>query len=304
MIRYYAYYNHGGYKDFYLGSNYDEDEDKYFLPLLDVHEKTLLDNPNEELSKDVERQKLLPKLIVLSDKTTSYNYPSSARTLMSHSGYKILYRQLGRDSFVLAIRDIPGSLDGYGRKTPYNVMFICDNSEDRREMDIIAEYVRCKLTDFEGFLNTVFVNDIIENGLKVHLKVLNAEISRIISSNEPMTIDESLNKLVRLIVLPTGMDMSKVLREQNISKDNIYACYSIDGALLFKAVKQQQNTPNSLHPHNQTKRDDMKNSGNSKEQFNPSLHAMLNIPKREDIQKLWDYIYKLEKRISNLENNK
>lgn len=34
MIRYYAYYNHGGYKDFYLGNQEENVKSKFFLPLV------------------------------------------------------------------------------------------------------------------------------------------------------------------------------------------------------------------------------------------------------------------------------
>lgn len=304
MIKFYAYYNHGGYKDFYLGSNQDDVEYKYFLPLLAIHEQSLVDNPNGELSLEVERQKLLPKLVVLSDNTEAFNYPSAARTLMSHSGYKLLYRQLNPNTFVLAIRDIPGSLDSYGRRTPYNVMFLCNNRNDCRALDIIANYIRCNMVCFESFLNSVFENDLVENGLKVHLKRLNSEINRIISTGQPLFVDEALNKSVRLVVIPKGMEISNVLHEQNFSKYDIYACYSTDGELLYKTVNAQQNMSYSPPIAIHSKEEDVKSPKRSNEPSNPSLHAMLNVPKREDIQKLWDYIYKLEKRISNLENNK
>ena len=116
MIRYYAYYNHGGYKDFYVGNTKEEVTSKYFLPLLAVHEQSLEENPNDEMLKEqIEHQRQLPKLVALSDATPDYNYPKEARVLMSHGGYKILYKRLGYKNFALAIRDIPGPKDVYGR---------------------------------------------------------------------------------------------------------------------------------------------------------------------------------------------
>lgn len=301
MIKYYAYYNHGGYKDFYLGSIQDEDEAKYYLPLLNIHEQSLIDNPDEDLSKEVEHQKLLPKLVVLSDNTIEYNYPNAARSLMSHAGYKLLYRQFS-NTIVLAIRDIPGSLDGYGRKTPYNVMFFGDR-EDRKALDILAEYIRHNTSSFENFLNTIFEDDLTENGLKVHLQELNTEIKRIMSSNEPFAIDESLNKSVRMIVIPAGMELSNCLREQSIQRSEIAICYNTDGALIYKAVRPPQVTSNVPHQTTPPEMAGPKILKRSNEQTNPSLHAMLNVAKREDIEKLWEYIKKLEERISKLENN-
>ena len=52
MIRIYSYYNHGGFKDMYLGT-FDEDVDvKYFIPLYKVYEKRLAENPNDKKSAD------------------------------------------------------------------------------------------------------------------------------------------------------------------------------------------------------------------------------------------------------------
>ena len=41
MIKYYAYYNQGGYKDFYVGTQEEEVKSKYYLPLLAIHERSL-----------------------------------------------------------------------------------------------------------------------------------------------------------------------------------------------------------------------------------------------------------------------
>ena len=303
MIRYYAYYNHGGYKDFYLGSFLDKEKFKYFLPLLSIHEKSLIDQPNEILRNEVERQKLLPKLVVLSDTTTELNYPSAARTLMSHSGYKLLLRKYASNTYVLAIRDIPGSVDSYGRRTPFNMMFIGDNEEDVQSLDILGEYVRCNLSSFETFLNTIFENDLIENGLKVHLKELNAELNRIISEKQLNRTEDVTNKSVRLIIIPTGMSLSNCLHEQNISKYNIAICYDTNGKQIYKAFEQQQEKLHNPRPSELKDERTNYHKGGS-DLSNPSFHAMLNVPKREDIQKLWNYIYKLEKRIEQLEKEK
>ena len=304
MIKYYAYYNHGGYKDFYIGSIQDKDEAKYFLPLLAIHEQTLIDNPNDELMKEVRRQEQLPKLVVLSDNTDAYNYPNSARVLMSHSGYKVIYRQLDKNNYVLAIRDISGSIDCFGRKTPYNIMIIGENDKDRMMLDILAEFVRLNLLEFEKFLDTIFENDLSENGLKVHMSRLNSRIKQIILDNKPLIIDDSLSKSVRMIIIPSGMELSNCLKEQNVSKYSIYVCYNTEGALIYKAVKPQLDNSNDLHQTVRSKEPSQNSLKGHDEHFNPSLHAMLNVPKREDILKLWDYIYKLEERIEQLENFK
>ena len=174
MIKFYAYYNHGGYKDFYLGSQTENVDFKYFLPLLNVHEHALKENYDEELHKNVERQKSLPKLVALSDQTISYNYPSGARVMMSHSGYKLLYRQI-KQQCILAIRDISGKTDSYGRQSPFNVMIIGDSEEDIKHLDSIAEYIRSNIFTFEEQVSSFFENDFVENGLRFNFKAFNIE---------------------------------------------------------------------------------------------------------------------------------
>lgn len=304
MIQYYAYYNHGGYKDFYLGNQEDKVEFKYFLPLLTVHEQSLMDKPDEELRVDVDRQKQLPKLIVLSDQTIEYNYPGDARVLMSHSGYKLMYKCMANSYSILAIRDIVGAIDTYGRQTPFNLMFVGKTPEDIKSLDKIAEYIRCNIASVENNLKSFFVNDFVENGLKFKLRSLNEYIKEIIEFGKTLSVDNTLKKQVRLLVIPNGMTMQNALREQNLSQFEVSICYHVNGDLVYKAGKKQQ--PITANPvrSNQNNPSQQSCPQRHAEHNNPSLHAMLNVPKREDIDKLWKYIYSLEKRIEKLEKIK
>lgn len=297
MIKYYAYYNHGGYKDFYLGSQEEGVDFKYFLPLLHVHEQTLKDNYNEELSKKVERQKQLPKLVPLSDVTIDYNYPSEARIMMSHSGYKLLYRRIKQKS-VLTIRDISGKTDSYGRQSLFNVMIIGDSEEDIKSLDSIAEYIRCNIITFEEQMCSYFVNDFVENGLKFNFKAFNAYIHELISKYLVLQIDEILNLPIRLLVIPSSTKIEKALSEQSITLNDILLCYDIDGVMLHRAQKEQPpfNQSENIERNSRSPR-----TNRELEHDIPSIHEMFNIPKLDDIRKLWDYIYKLEKRIEKLE---
>ena len=292
MIKFYAYYNHGGYKDFYLGSQTENVDFKYFLPLLNVHEHALKDNYDEELHKNVERQKSLPKLVALSDQTISYNYPSGARVMMSHSGYKLLYRQI-KQQYILAIRDISGKTDSYGRQSPFNVMIIGDSEEDIKHLDSIAEYIRSNIFTFEEQVSSFFENDFVENGLRFNFKAFNTLLYDIVSKNLSLSIDNKLNLPIRLLIIPSSTKIDKALSEQCIMLNNISLCYNVEGVLLHQVQMHHSENldkdPNSFHRL-------------SKDNDTPSIHEMFNVPKREEIKKLWDYIYKLEKRIVELEN--
>lgn len=298
MIKYYAYYNHGGYKDFYLG-NREDVEDKYFLPLLAIHEASLADTPDDELLEKVTRQRALPKLLQLSDATAEYNYPKEARVMMSHAGYKVLYRQIGSCT-MLAIRDIAGAQDTYGRKTPFNVMLVGDTSDDIKSMDAVAEFIRLNLSDFEQTLKNVFVNDLVEGGLKCHLGLLNSAITEIINSGITYKVDERLHKSVRLLVIPQGGNISNALQEQSILKSSLLAIYDTTGACMYKAPPAVEAAPTK--PTTGSRTTTSARSTSRQEHGTPSLHAMLNVPKQDDIDRLWTYVKALEKRIIELEN--
>lgn len=318
MIRFYAYYNHGGYKDFYLGSQAEETVFKYYLPLLNVHESVLENNYDEELMRCVERQKQLPKLIQLSEQTIESNYPSWARKMMSHSGYKLLYKCLGHHA-ILAVRDIPGKKDAYGRQTPFNVMMCGDSVEEIENLDSIAEYIRCNMSAFEEKICSFFENDFVENGLKFNHAAFVAYVREMISEKLSLDIDETLKLPIRMLIIPLYATIDNALREQGIAKKELLLCYNVGGVVLYKAksVPQTSQQPTSEPPrivgektYNGSRVDDATVFHRNDCTDIPSLHAMLNLPKIDDVKKmheeiadLWRYVRKLENRIEELEKH-
>lgn len=295
MIKYYAYYNHGGYKDFYVGNAKEEIASKYFLPLLAIHEQSLEENPNDEaLKEQIEHQRQLPKLVSLSDATPEYNYPKEARVLMSHGGYKILYKRLNYTNYALAIRDISGPKDVYGRQSPFNMMFIGEE-EDLINLDKLAEYIRNNYRQFLEFLGTLFVNDLNENGLRCDNDRLTSLLHSIIENYKavPSSVSQLLH--IRMLVVGSPCDLKTTFKEQNITKREINVCFDETGNLLFKAIDQQNARTNTSginveqeKPHKRQESTDRKSI--------LSLHAMTNTPKIEDIEKIWDYIKGMERR--------
>lgn len=302
MIKIYAYYNYGGYKDFYIGNIEEKQTIKYFLPLLSVHEQILIENPYDEaLKNQVEHQKELPKIVALSDSTADYNYPNQARILMSHSGYKVIYKHLNNEQQVLAIRDIIGPKDTYGRQSPFNMMFIGEGDKDRKLMDIIAEYLRHEISSFENTVNQVFASDFKENGLRCDVGVLIRWLNEIIDKGVAFEYDNNIKLPVKMLIISNNTSLNTSLREQDIRKGDINVCYRIDGTKLFPfddLLRQEEPCINIL----KEQREASFHEKHQTEGSNPSLHAMLNVPKREDMEKLWNYIRQLEKRIDVLEN--
>lgn len=316
MIRYYAYYNHGGYKDFYLGNQEENIKSKFFLPLLAVHEQSLEDNPdNDELRKQVEHQTQLPKFVVLSDTTTEHNYPKEARVLMSHGGYKILYKRLNYRYYALTIRDIAGPKDVYGRQSPFNMMFVGE-AEDLTNLDKLSEYIRNNYLSFLEFTSTLFVNDLNENGLRFDIERLSSLLHSIIEKEEPSSFFGSSNLSVRLLVVPSLYNLNTTLKEQNLNRRDIYICFDENGNRIFKKNEEQPNFDETISRLTRDKENVSSQSEVTEKKSLLSLHAMTNTPKLEDIEKIWDYIRdlerknvqmskhieELEKRITELEN--
>lgn len=303
MIKYYAYYNQGGYKDFYVGTHEEEVKSKYYLPLLAIHERSLAENPDDnEMKSLVEHQRHLPKLITLSDKTIDYNYPSNARVLMSHGGYKVLYKSIGCSIYALAIRDIAGPKDVYGRQTPFNMMFIGDSQKDIEALDIIAEYVRQNISSFETEIGSIFVNDINENGLRCDIGILQNKLNGIIENGTPLMVDESRSPSVRMLVISNRNMLKSAIKEQNLNIEDINICYKCDGCTLYSMINRSQDDISDSDQETKHSTHSCAVSSPVEKQSSPSFHAMLNIPKREEIDLLWKYVKELEKRIVELEN--
>lgn len=306
MMKYYAYYNHGGYKDLYLGNSEDIIESRYFLPLLKVHEESLKENPDETLEKEIIYQNQLPKLVVLSDNTDEYNYPSHARILFSHAGYKIIYRRLDKTSTVLAIRDIYGTKDTYGRQSPFSIMFISNTEGDNEHLNILAEYIRLHLNEFEDAVTGLFVNDLTVNGLRFDIGMLNLKLKQIFSENIQLHTDKNLRGNIFFVVVPDGLQISDTCREQNFTVSDLNIAYNMNGSSMklvdsIQSVKSAEQNHDTLFTASQ--------SGNSPQLKSTSLRGVLGVAKLEDIEKINQTILQLkmrvsalEERISNLEN--
>ena len=293
MMKYYAYYNHGGYKDFYLGDSEDTIESRYFLPLLKVHEESLKEKPDATLEEEVKDQKKRPELVVLSDKTDEYNYPIPARILMSHAGYKIMYRRVDKTNTVLAIRDILGIKDTYGRQSPFSIMFISNTEEDDVNLNILAEYVRLNLNEFENTVTSLFVNDMLVNGLRFDIGKLNSKLKQIFSENGQLITDKNLRGNVYFVVIPDGLKLSDTYREQNFTKSDLNIAYNMSGTQIVEPQKDDERGGNSSFTAFSSRYPSQSKLA--------SLLEMLNVPKLEDINKLEQTIVQLEMRIKMLE---
>lgn len=184
MIRYYSYYSSGGYKNFYLGSDADPDEKKFYLALLPVYEKKLQDKDDSELRATVEKLREIPKMKIVTSEER-HNLPKRASNLITHGGYKVAYLHLGNDQYALAIRDISGNdNDETGRNTPFLFLFVSDDRQDMPLMDKLAVFCTTHLMTIDRKISDMFYYDAQVNGLCFDLAAMNRFVSEVEKSQK------------------------------------------------------------------------------------------------------------------------
>ena len=294
MIRYYAYYNHGGYKDFYLGSNEDSDFSRYFLPLLSVYEN------DDRMVDKVKEWKELPSIINLSTDTSEYNYPKAARVMMSHAGYKLQYRIIDNKG-VFALRDIQGSKDSYGRNCPFVMMMVADTDDEKKILRTLCSYIWKNLDESETLLSKLFVNDFEVNGLRFNLGEWNDVISRIIVTAEDCIDENPYNRPVILFVSPSDIRFSAAFEEQQITKNDVSVAYKLDSTDIYRYTIPQTYYGPSGCPPMPTGHMNEKVKQKENQEHGHSIRNALGLGKAEDMEFLKEAVVALKKRLEILE---
>lgn len=295
MIKYYAYYNHGGYKDFYLGNSEDSVLCRYFLPLLSIYES------DGSMSETVKEWKELPSMVNLSSKTQEYNYPEEAKVMVSHAGYKLQYRVVDKKG-VLSLRDIVGNKDAYGRSCPFVFMMVADTDEECQLLDSVCYYIWKNLGETESLLSTLFINDFNVNGLRFELKRFNDYLHRILASTNEAIELNTYNRRVRFFLVPKGMRFATAFEEQQITKNDVSVAYSQDSSSSYRySPPQVYYGPSGYPPIN------IENSQERQYQETPdteqhhSLRKALGFAKAEDLEALKCFCEQLFRRVEELE---
>lgn len=223
MLKYYSYYNVGGYKDMFLGDSSMKADKTYFLPLLPVWKKKALTG-DKELAKKVEVLETLP-LIKIVTKDDSHGLPQNAKALFSHGGYKVMLTSSNTGETIFAIRDIESSSkDETGRTIPFLLVIVGTSEIDKVLLEKVAAYASSHLDSFSKKISSLFSYDSEKNGLAFALSTLTAYINKIAeqSNNSLLTMDgevllESKRADVPLLILPEGIDKSLAIQEQGLS---------------------------------------------------------------------------------------
>lgn len=223
MLKYYSYYNVGGYKDMFLGDSTMKADKSYFLPLLPVWKKKVSAG-DIELAKKVEALETLPSIKIVT-KDDSYGLPKNAKALFSHGGYKVMLTSSDAGEIIFAIRDIESSSkDETGRTIPFLLVIVGSSESDKLLLEKVAAYASSHLDSFSKKISSLFSYDSEKNGLAFALSTLTAYINKIAeqSNNSLLTMEgevllESKRSDVPLLILPEGIDKSLAIHEQGLS---------------------------------------------------------------------------------------
>lgn len=302
MIKYYAYYNHGGYKDFYLGSNEDKEPARYFLPLISVYEA------DTSMTEKVKEWKKLPAMVNLSNTTVRLNYPDGAKVMVSHAGYKLQYRIVGGMG-VLSLRDIVGSKDAYGRSCPFVFMMVAESKDEQQLLETVCYYFWKNIGQTESFLSSLFINDFNVNGLRFELGQLNDYLGRIIESTHYIIEENTYNRRICFILVPNGIRFETTCEEQQITKKDVSVAYNQDSLIYRYSPPQTYYGPSGYPPINVEYSQDRRYQEAPNTEQHHSLRKTFGFAKAEDVEALKrDYeklllrVEKLEKQLQNSEN--
>lgn len=227
MIRLYAYYSCGGYKDMYLGSSDTAASPSYFLPLLPVMKKR---GRTDEVEKIKYQESLQHVCIVTSSE--SYGFPADAANMFSHGAYKAVYRTLQDGSSCLSMHDIPSNeTDEEGRDIPFTLMFVADGEEDSAKLDCMAAALLKDMTAWQQLFTSLFAYDPTVNGIKFDLPKIMARINDT-KQESNCYIDRTQGKNVAYLMLNENNGVKIALKEQNLKREEISCIVDTNGNIL------------------------------------------------------------------------
>ena len=227
MLKYYSYYNVGGYKDMFLGDSTMSSESTFFLPLLPVWKKKA-EAGDLSMVEKIESLEKLSKINILT-LDANYGLPNSALTLITHAGYKVYLSMLATGESIFAIRDIDSNnKDESGRSIPFLLLVVGDTDSDRIVLEKMAAYAVSHIDDISRRIAGLFSYNPTVNGIEFSLHTLNELIKDISAKNnntfmtltKDVVVDLKKNEIA-LFAIPEGLDKTIAIKEQNLKGKNV-----------------------------------------------------------------------------------
>ena len=248
MIKYYSYYNCGGYKDMYIGSDSLNVDATYFVPLLPVWKGR--NKPGDQ--EKIERAEAVAHIGLISN-IKSYDFPHECNILFSHGGYKAIYKTLSDGTSCLCIREMDSnSRDEEGRATPFNFLFIADGEKSIRKLDHLAIAYLNDSKQIENIILESISYDPILNAIKFDLQKLN----ELYDNEESSRISHIPEKVIYL----KAADSRIAIKELDLKKEDVDAFYDENNIVVYGEIKLRTMNEGSSDSQNVTiERDDSAN---------------------------------------------
>lgn len=226
MIRLYAYYSCGGYKDMYLGGSDTAASPSYFLPLLPVMRKR---GRADEVEK-IRYQESLQHVCIVTG-AESYGFPADAANMFSHGAYKAVYRTLQDGSSCLSMHDIPSDeTDEEGRDIPFTLMFVADG-EHSVMLDFMAAALLKDMASWQELFTSLFAYDPTVNGVKFDLPKIMAKVHDTKQESD-CYIDRTQSRNVAFLMLNGNNGVKTALKEQNLKREEVSCFVDTSGNVI------------------------------------------------------------------------
>lgn len=235
MLRYYAYYSEGGYKEMYIGNSDMTEEDSFFLQLLPVWKERGEKEGNEVLLAKVKKLSALPSIKTLSG-NDYLGFPADALVTFSHGGYKVLLKKGMTGEGILTIRDIEHKVGESSENVPpFSICVIGENDEDKNRLNRLFSYIVMNLDNTNGTLSTMFGHDFEKNGLVFHLRKFNEWIRQVTNVSDGKVYANGKGFLIDVarhnyVYRPNGVSREIALKEQSLRGMSTIT-FGIDGKL-------------------------------------------------------------------------
>ena len=232
MIKYFAYYSVGGYKDMYLGNSEMNEEYTYYSPFYSQWKSNTL--PEKFIDRMKEQLAYLdkkPHIKILT--ATDEDLPKDAGKFVSHSGFKLACCTLNNGATTIALKNLNGNAkDENQRSVPFMLQLI---SDDVKNQIALADYIRTHLETEEEFLTNLFEYNAKYNCLQFNLAKLNAWIKDVVENKLNAINDNSTTRRLHMLVLSNGVTKEYALSELGILLKDTNKIYNIAGINIYNS---------------------------------------------------------------------
>ena len=232
MIKYFAYYSVGGYKDMYLGNSEMKEEYTYYSPFYSQWKSNTL--PEKFVDRMKEQLEYLDKLTHIKILTAiDEDLPKDASKFVSHSGFKLACCTLNNGATTIALKDLNGNTkDENNRSIPFMLQLL---SDDVKTQIALAEYIRTHLEREEDFFANLFEYNVKYNCLQFNIAKLNAWIKDVVENKLNTINDNSTTRRLHMLVLSNGVTKEYVLSELDVLLKDTNKIYNIAGINIYNS---------------------------------------------------------------------